>query len=75
MRPKERRDGGQKDFFRARLDQIVDMSHPLPKLAAMIDWGFLEQRFGAVYADVPGPQVRQLMTQAIDIVHAGYAFV
>jgi acetyl-CoA carboxylase carboxyltransferase component len=24
MRPKERRDSGQKDLFRARLDQIVD---------------------------------------------------
>lgn len=54
MRPKERRDGGQRDLFRARLDQIVDMSHPLPKLAATIDWDFLEQRFGAVYADVAG---------------------
>ena len=54
MRPKERRDSGQKDLFRARLDQIVDMGHPLAKLAATIDWGFLEQRFGAVYADVPG---------------------
>ena len=29
MRPKERRDSGQKDLFRARLDQIVDMGHPL----------------------------------------------
>jgi IS5 family transposase len=54
MQPKERRDGGQKDLFRARLDQIVDMGHPLAKLAATIDWGFLEQRFGAVYADIPG---------------------
>jgi IS5 family transposase len=54
MRPRERRDGGQKDLFRSRLDQIVDMGHPLAKLAATIDWGFLEQRFGAVYADVPG---------------------
>jgi hypothetical protein len=54
MRPKERRDCGQKDLFRSRLDQIVDMTHLLTKLAAMIDWGFLEQRFGAVYADVPG---------------------
>ena len=42
MRPKERRDSGQKDLFRARLDQIVDMGHPLAKLAATIDWGFLE---------------------------------
>jgi IS5 family transposase len=30
------------------------MGHPLTKLAGTIDWGFLEQRFGAVYADVAG---------------------
>ena len=54
MRPKERRDSGQSDFFRARLDQIVDMGHPLAKLAATIDWRFLEERFGAVYSDKPG---------------------
>jgi transposase, IS5 family len=29
MRPKERRESGQRDLFRARLDQIVDMGHPL----------------------------------------------
>ena len=54
MRPKERRDSGQSDFFQARLDQIVDMGHPLAKLAATIDWRFLEERFGAVYSDKPG---------------------
>jgi hypothetical protein len=53
MRPKERRDSGQNDFFRARLDQIVDMGHPLAKLAATIDWRFLEAWFGAVYSDKP----------------------
>jgi hypothetical protein len=40
MRPKERRDSGQSDLFKARLDQIVDMGHPLAKLAATIDWRF-----------------------------------
>ena len=54
MRPKERRESGQRDLFRARLDQIVDMWHPLAKLARTVDWGFLERSFGAVYADVPG---------------------
>jgi hypothetical protein len=29
MRPKERRDSVQNDLFWARLDQIVDMKHPL----------------------------------------------
>src|SRR5579864_2512014 len=54
MRPKERRDSGQNDLFKGRLDQIVDMGHPLAKLAAAIDWGFVERRLGAVYTDAPG---------------------
>jgi transposase, IS5 family len=48
MRPKERRDSGQNDLFRARLDQIVDIDHPLAKLGRAIAWCFLEERFGAV---------------------------
>jgi len=54
MRPKERRDSGQSDLLRSRLDAIIDMGHPLVRLAATIDWPFLEQRFGAVYEDKPG---------------------
>jgi hypothetical protein len=37
---------GQNDLFRARLDQIVDMDHPVAKLGRAIDWRFLEERFG-----------------------------
>ena len=54
MRPKERRDSGQNDFFKARLDQIVDRDHALAKLGRAIDWRFLEGRFGAVYTDKVG---------------------
>jgi transposase, IS5 family len=54
MRPKKRGDSGQKDLFRARLDQIIDMNHPLAKLARSVDWEFLETRFGAAYTDKPG---------------------
>jgi transposase, IS5 family len=54
MRPQERRDSGQNDLFRARLDQIDDMGHPLAKLGQVIDWRFLEERFGAAYADKAG---------------------
>ena len=54
MRPKERRESGQTDLFRARLDQIVDLNHALVKLARAIDWRFLEARFGEVYSDGPG---------------------
>jgi len=53
MRPKERRDAGQTDLLRSRLDAIIDMSHPLVKLAQTIDWSFLERQFGAVYEDKP----------------------
>ena len=51
MRPKERRDSGQSDLFKARLDQIVDLNHPLVKLGRAIDWRLMEERFGAVYPD------------------------
>ena len=54
MRPRERRETGKQDLFRSRLDQIIDLDHALAKLARTIDWRFLEERFGAVYADGPG---------------------
>ena len=50
MKPHERRETGEQDLFRARLDQIIDMSHELVKLAGTIDWRFLEARFGEVYS-------------------------
>ena len=48
MKPRERRETGEQDLFRSRLDQIIDMRHALVKLARTIDWAFLEGRFGAV---------------------------
>src|SRR3954452_1531516 len=54
VRPKERRETGQSDLCRARLDQIVAPDHPLVKLARAIDWSFLEERCGAVHTDDPG---------------------
>jgi IS5 family transposase len=54
MRPKERRETGQTDLLRSRLDAIIDMNHSLVKLARTIDWSFLEQKFGSVYEDKPG---------------------
>src|SRR5437868_11446768 len=54
MRPRERRESGEQDLFRSRLDQVINMDHTLVKLARTIDWGFLEERFGAVYADGSG---------------------
>jgi IS5 family transposase len=54
MKPRERRETGEQDHVRSRLDQIIDMSHELVKLAQAIDWRFLESRFGEVYSDGPG---------------------
>jgi hypothetical protein len=54
MRPRERRETGQGDLLRSRLDAIIDMGHALVKLATAVDWRFLEERFGAVYTDGPG---------------------
>src|ERR1700744_654412 len=54
MRPRERRETGEQDLFRSRLDQIIDMNHPLAKLGRTIDWSFLEGRLGEVYPDDPG---------------------
>src|SRR3954462_7697316 len=54
MRPRERRESGEQDLFRSRLDQVINMEHALAKLARTIDWSFLEEKFGAVYTDGPG---------------------
>ena len=54
MRPKPRRDSGQHDLLRPRLDQLADPQHALIKLGRQIDWGFLESKLGAAYTDRPG---------------------
>ena len=54
MKPRERRESGEQNLFRARLDQIIDMQHELVKLAKAISWRFIEERCGEVYSDGPG---------------------
>jgi IS5 family transposase len=46
---KPRDERQQKDLFRPALDKIIDMGHPLVRLAHEIDWGFIEEEFGEVY--------------------------
>jgi transposase, IS5 family len=53
-RPREKRETGEQDLFRSRLDQIINMQHELVQLAQAIDWPALEARFGTVYSDGPG---------------------
>ena len=63
-RPREKRETGEQDLFRSRLDQILNMKHELVRLAQTIDWPMLEERFGAVYSNGPGmpPLPTRLMT-------------
>lgn len=65
-KPRERRETGEQDLFRARLDQILNMKHELVRLTQAIDWPALEERFGAVYSDGPGmpPLPTRLMVRA-----------
>ena len=54
MKPRERREKGEQDLFRSRLDQIINMDHELVRLAKTIAWRFIEERCGEVYSDGPG---------------------
>ena len=42
------RDDRQKDLLRPALEAIIDLGHPLVRLAREIDWRFLDKRFASV---------------------------
>src|ERR1700719_2253934 len=44
------RDDRQKDLLRPALEAIIDLGHPMVRLAREIDWGFLDARFAGVCA-------------------------
>src|SRR5579884_1424057 len=44
------RDDRQKDLLKPALEAIIDLGHPLVRLAGEIDWGFLDGRFASVCA-------------------------
>jgi IS5 family transposase len=48
------RDDRQDDLFRASLEAIINLRHPLVRLAAEIDWDFLAKRFSSVCRIGPG---------------------
>jgi len=51
MRPKQQRKARHDDLFRARLDQIVNMKHPLVALADKIDWAWLDAQLADCFSD------------------------
>ena len=48
------RDDRQDDLFRPLLEEIVNLRHPLVRLAGEIDWDFLARRFSSVCRVGPG---------------------
>jgi transposase, IS5 family len=48
------RDERQKDLLKPALEDIIDLGHPLARLAREIDWGFLDKRFASVCTAGPG---------------------
>ncbi len=50
MKPTGKKDAGQEDLFRSRLDKIIDLKHGLVKLAGLIEWERLKEIFGQYYA-------------------------
>jgi IS5 family transposase len=60
MQPKKIIRSKNEDLFRSRLENIIDMRHPLVKLAGKIDWSRLEDQFKSYYSEEgrPGLPIR-----------------
>jgi IS5 family transposase len=62
------RDDRQKDLLWPALEDIIDLGHPLVRLAREIDWGFLDSRFASVCT--PGTGQPPLPTRLVAEAHA-----
>jgi IS5 family transposase len=60
MKPKKLERSKADDLFRMRLDNIIDLRHPLVRLAHETDWAFFEAAIEPLYAEHgrPGVPVR-----------------
>jgi IS5 family transposase len=54
MRPKEPDGTEGLELFRSRLENLVDLRHPLVRLAKLIDWRRFDAAFGGLYSDGVG---------------------
>ena len=62
MTPKKQYEEPQ--LFQSRLDQILNLRHPLCALANQIDWKIFEEEFGAYYSEkrgTPGKPIRLMV--------------
>src|SRR5262244_1320126 len=57
MRPKQRETSKSDDLFRARLDQIINPRHELVRLAAEIDWAWIDGQIAPLYSEHGRPAV------------------
>ena len=57
MRPKQQQRSGTDDLFRLKLENIIDMKHPLVRLTGEMDWQYLDDSFAPLYADAGRPGV------------------
>src|SRR5215813_3656680 len=57
MRPKQRETSKSEDLFRARLDQIINPKHELVRLAAEIDWAWIDGQIAPLYSEHGRPAV------------------
>lgn len=71
VKPIEMRRSATEDFFRHRLENILDMRHELIHLSELIDWDSLTEEFGSFYSEGmgrPGKPIR-LMAGLILLQH------
>lgn len=60
MRPKKTQQKDTDDLFRSRLDQIINMSHELVRLADELDWEWIDEELAGLFSDQgrPGTETR-----------------
>ena len=54
----------QNELFQSRLEQIIDLKHPMCRLAEAIDWTYFEVEFGPFYVEKkgrPGKPIRLMV--------------
>jgi IS5 family transposase len=57
MRPKQRATSKPDDLLQVRLDQVIDPKHKLVRLAAEIDWDWIDGEIGPLYSEQERPAV------------------
>lgn len=70
MKPKKKLSEPQNDMFKPRLEDIVSPTHPLVRLAAVIDWDRIDQELDHHFANVGASALpTRLMTGLMYLQH------